>query len=250
MRFFPAIDVIDGRAVRLRQGDYGRAREFGSFGEILEVYLKAGVEGIHIVDLSGAREPANRTNRELILSTLAGAGPGLPLVELGGGLRSVEEIEEVLLAGVERVVLGTGLLAGDGFAKSIPAELRKRIVVSLDFREVDGVRQVAIDAWTRTLSTTLGEAVERFAGSGFDTFLVTNIARDGMANGPDLAVYRDLVHSFPVKVIASGGVRTAADLGALSGIGSGRGALDAVVVGTAVFEGRLGLEEGILACRA
>ncbi len=250
MKFLPAIDVIDGRAVRLRQGDYGRSREFGGFSEIFEGYLQAGVEGVHIVDLSGARDPGDWSNRKLILSVLAEAGSKLPLVEFGGGLRSLQEVEDVLSIGVERVVLGTGVLADNGFSGSVPSELKDRVVISLDFREVGGVRKVAVDAWTRTLSTTLSDAVKKFVDSGFKTFLVTNIGRDGMASGPDLAVYRDLLQAFPVALVASGGVRSSSDLLDLAGIDSGLGTMDAVVVGTAIFEGRLSLEEGILACKA
>ncbi|MEX6428954.1 MAG: HisA/HisF-related TIM barrel protein [Ferrimicrobium sp.] len=248
MRFFPAVDILGGQAVRLTQGDYSQVVQFGPVHEVVDDLLGHGVDALHLVDLDAAKDPSDHRNRELIADCVAHATARGVLVQVGGGIRDLEAVGELWGLGATRVIVGTAALEPDGWIFDVDPVMRSRLVVSLDFREVDGVPVVVVDAWRRASSMGLDEAVGHFARHGFSTQLITPVARDGMASGPDIDLYRYLVGTYPIALVASGGIRDVDDLRALAELESGPGHVDGAIVGTALYRGSLTVAEGIATC--
>jgi phosphoribosylformimino-5-aminoimidazole carboxamide ribotide isomerase len=248
MRFLPAIDMLDGQAVRLSQGDYAKATHFGAAMEAVERLLAQGIDALHLVDLNAARDPDDRSNLTTLSQCVSLAREHNVMVELGGGIRDLRMVFDLLALGVDRVIVGTSALEADSWVRGVDADLRSKLVVSLDFRTSEGESFVVVDAWRRTSAILLEDAVDDFAQAGFINQLITPVARDGMASGPDLELYRRLVSLYPVALIASGGVRDANDLADLAAIAAGVGYIEGAIVGTAIYSGSLSVAEGLQAC--
>ncbi len=248
MRFLPAMDVLDGQVVRLSQGDYAKATNYGAATEVIERLLAQGIDGLHLVDLNAARDPEDRGNLATLRRCISLARARNVMVELGGGIRDLGMVSDLLALGVDRVIVGTSALPPDSWVRRVDAELRSKLVVSLDFRMQDAQPMVVVDAWRRTSSVRLDEAVDDFAQAGFVTQLITPVARDGMASGPDLELYRRLVALYPIALIASGGIRDVKDLEDLAAVVPGIGRLEGAIVGTALYRGTLSVSEGLQAC--
>jgi phosphoribosylformimino-5-aminoimidazole carboxamide ribotide isomerase len=240
MQLFPAIDLRGGRCVRLYQGDYGRETVYGDDPVAqARAFADAGAPWVHVVDLDAARtgEPVNRP----VIAAIA-AAVEVP-VQVGGGVRDVAAADALFDAGVERVVVGTAALEDPAFVRTLAA--RRRVAVGLD---VNG-REVAVRGWIEGSGRTLDDVAAEFADAGVDALVVTQIARDGTLEGPDLDLYRELLASTPLEVVASGGVGTRAHLLALASLAEhGRG-LAGVIVGRALYEGRFTIHEAIVDAR-
>lgn len=239
---YPAIDIRDGRVVRLAQGDYAQETRYGDdpLAQI-EAYAAAGAQWLHLVDLDAARDGG------YTLAPLLGrirAGTGLR-VQTGGGVRTEDDVRRILDAGAERVVVGSLAVREPervlGWIESFGAE---RITVALDTRQGrDGVWQLPVHGWTEAAEATLDVLAARYAQGGLRHLLSTDIARDGMLSGPNLDLYAHLQALAPaLDVQASGGVRELADVRAAKARGCG-----GIVLGRALLEGRLDLAEA-LAC--
>ena len=248
MRFLPAIDMLDGQAVRLSQGDYAKSTNFGSAIEVIERLLIQGIDGLHLVDLNAARDPEDRSNLATLRQCISLTRAHDVMVELGGGIRDLGMVSTLLSLGVDRVIVGTSALQPGSWVRDIDLELRPKLVVSLDFRMQEAQPMVVVDAWRRTSGVQLEEAVDEFAQAGFVTQLITPVTRDGMASGPDLELYRHLVTLYPIALIASGGIRDVKDLEDLAAIAPGAGYLEGAIVGTALYRGTLSVLEGLQAC--
>jgi phosphoribosylformimino-5-aminoimidazole carboxamide ribotide isomerase len=240
MELFPAIDLHDGGAVRLVQGDFGRVRAYGDPLALARSYVAGGVSWVHVVDLDAARtgHPVNRA----IVVEIAGAVD--VRVQAGGGVRSAEDAEALLDHGVERVVLGTAALEAPGLVASLAERYPGRIAVGLDHRGTE----LAVRGWEQPSGTTLGAALDRLAGVDLGAVVVTAIDRDGMLAGPDLAGLGAVLEQSAHPVVASGGVRSPSDLEALASLESGGRRLAGAIVGTALVEGAMSVEEAIAAC--
>ena len=238
MDLLPAIDLRRGRVVRLRRGlDSERTTYDLDPAETLAAYGRAGVSLVHVVDLDAAfGEPPQRD----LVSTLV-AQPESPAIELGGGLRDAEAIEWAFAAGVSRVVV-TSLLVRDfeGFAAAVKAH-PQRVVAALD---VQG-RQVRHSGWTESAPTTLEEICERLRELPLAAVLVTDIDRDGMLEGPNLELAGEIGERCGAPAILSGGIRSVRDL--LAARSDPR--VGAAIVGKALYDGALGLEEALEAAR-
>lgn len=236
MTVFPALDLLGGRVVRLAQGNFQRATDYGTHpAEAAARWYRAGAEWIHVVDLDGARRGS-----PVHLGVLPGLrGTGLR-VQFGGGLRTEEAVEEAMRAGADRVLVGTRAVLDPAWLEQLCRRWADRVVVALDVR--DGF--VAVRGWTEAVPVSVEEAAERALAAGARRLLVTDTAADGMLAGPNFALYRRLV-SLPAKVVASGGVRHAEDVRALRDVG-----VDGVVVGRALYEGALSLEEALRSSRS
>ena len=231
----PAIDLRDGRIVRLRQGDF--AAETGYAGDppdIALAFASAGARWLHVVDLDGAR--AGEPRQLDLVAKIASAAAGRLAVELGGGLRSEEAVEAALAAGVDRVAIGTAAIRDPAFARRLVAlHGTSRIVASIDVR--DGL--ALGEGWRPGASGMAAEmAVERLAAAGVETFEVTAIERDGTLEGPDLALLGRLVALGRVSIIASGGVGTIRDV-----LDARDAGCSGAIVGRALYEGRIDLGE-------
>jgi phosphoribosylformimino-5-aminoimidazole carboxamide ribotide isomerase len=238
MLLIPAIDLRGGRCVRLYQGDFGAETRYEySPRELLAKYRALGASWVHVVDLDGARDGV-LANRDVIVDLAAQRGLKL---QVGGGIRSPDVIEDLISSGVERVVIGSAAVERPeeviAWASRFGAD---RICLALDVRhDSQGAPQVRTRGWKSGTATSLWDALQIYPAAAVRHVLCTDIERDGALTGPNLHLYRDAVERFPrIAWQASGGVRDAADLAALARIGAA-----AAVSGKALLEERIKPEE-------
>lgn len=230
----PAIDLKDGRCVRLTQGDFARSTVFGDDpAEIARRWASAGATRIHVVDLDGAKN--GRPMQLAVVRSIVRA-VDVP-VQLGGGLRSLAAVDAAFATGVERVILGSAALRDSSFLDACLERFDKRVAVGVDAR--DG--RVAVHGWVDVSDTDAVAFVRDVAGRGVSTIVYTDIGVDGMLTGPNLAAMRTMVEAVPgVDVIASGGVSQLDDVVALSRTGA-----LGVIIGKALYTGNVDLAEAI-----
>jgi len=233
MIVIPAIDLRNGRCVRLRQG---RKSDVTVYNEdplaVAREFAAAGAEMVHVVDLDGAFSQASSPNR-LIAKKIAETVP----VEFGGGIRSLDDVQELCDAGVERVVLGTLAAESTGSLKEFVSRFASRICVGIDAR--DG--RVMTRGWEAESPLMAVELAGTVADCGVERIIYTDIARDGMLVGPNIEQTLAVVRAANVRVTASGGVSSLDDLKRLRDAAQPR--LDSVIVGKALYEGKFTLEE-------
>jgi phosphoribosylformimino-5-aminoimidazole carboxamide ribotide isomerase len=238
MQVIPAIDLRAGRVVRLRQGDFANQQAYGDDSlEVARRWVAQGAERLHLVDLDGASagQPAQLAWLGPILS-----GAGVPC-QVGGGLRELEAARLTLAAGADRVILGTALLGGADVARPFIRALgASAVIAAIDVRDGLAVGQ----AWRPGGPTVPYEsALEGLWAGGVRRFAITAIDRDGMLDGPDLALLADARRRLPeARILAAGGVASLGDLAALAGLG-----LEGAIVGRALYEGRFSLPEAVSA---
>jgi phosphoribosylformimino-5-aminoimidazole carboxamide ribotide isomerase len=241
MQIIPAIDLLDGQCVRLHQGDYDQVTRFSDdpVAQALS-WQEQGAERLHLVDLDGARsgEPVNDAAIKAITAALA-----IP-VQLGGGVRSAERAEELLAAGLERVILGTVALEQPELVKQLARTHPGRIVVGIDAR--DG--QVATRGWLETSSIEATALARELSACGIAAIISTDIATDGTLAGPNLDALRAMAAASAVPVIASGGIGTLEHLLSLLPLQSL--GVSGVIVGRALYDGRVNLAEALQAIGA
>lgn len=230
MEVIPAIDLRGGQAVRLHQGDYAQETVYGDDPVAqARAFADAGAGWIHVVDLDAARTgvPENRD----VVAAIARA-VDVP-VQSGGGVRSIEAAHALFSAGVERVVIGTAALKDPDMVRALA--LDHRVAVGLDAKS----GEVATDGWLVGSGRTVLDVARSFADAGVDAFVVTDIARDGTLEGPDLVGLTEVLGAIPVDVIASGGVGTMDDLAALDAVEVSGRRLSGVIAGKAIYEGHV-----------
>jgi phosphoribosylformimino-5-aminoimidazole carboxamide ribotide isomerase len=241
MIIYPAIDLRQGRCVRLHQGQFDRETVYGDDPlEVARRFAAAGATWLHVVDLDGAKGGATAQS-ELIWKLTAGGAS----IQTGGGIRDAAAVAAHFDHGVARVVIGSLALSNPGLVKSwISGHGPERIVLALDVRPVgEHDYAIATHGWQQQTADDLFPVVKDFAAAGLRHLLCTDISRDGALEGPNLALYRRLKAQFPdIGVQASGGIARLADLRDLKDLGIG-----AAVIGKALYEGRFTLTEA-LAC--
>ncbi|MGE0094633.1 MAG: 1-(5-phosphoribosyl)-5-[(5-phosphoribosylamino)methylideneamino]imidazole-4-carboxamide isomerase [Alphaproteobacteria bacterium] len=236
MIVFPAIDLKDGRCVRLRQGAMDDATVYNDDPAAqARSFEEAGARWLHVVDLDGAvsGQPKNVSAVAAILKSVS-----MP-VQLGGGIRDRARIESWLEAGVRRVVLGTAAIANPDLVREAARAHPGRIVVGIDARK----GKVAVDGWTRATETTARELADALAGAGVAAIVYTDIDRDGVLGGPNIEATVALAKGLPVPVIASGGVSTIDDITALRA--REKDGIAGVIVGRAIYDGRVDLKRAL-----
>jgi phosphoribosylformimino-5-aminoimidazole carboxamide ribotide isomerase len=234
MILYPAIDILDGKAVRLAQGDYNAKTEYDRDPlEAAKRWVAAGARALHIVDLDGARtgQPANLAHVERIASAIE-----LP-VQLGGGLRSTASLDAALAAGASRVILGTAAFRDLEFLDAAISAHGERVVVSVDGRG----GKLAAAGWLEQTEIPVESAIEQLSARGVRRFVYSNIDRDGMLSGPDLDGARSVAAVVSGSFIYSGGVSSVADLEALAKLRQVN--LSGVIVGKAIYEGQFDIGE-------
>jgi phosphoribosylformimino-5-aminoimidazole carboxamide ribotide isomerase len=237
VQLYPAIDLRGGRVVRLHQGDYAAETVYGDDPvAVAKGYAAAGAGWIHVVDLDAAR--GRGSNRSLV-AAVAGA-VDIP-VQSGGGVRSPEDAQALLDAGVARVVVGTAAFRRPGFVDQLCARHPGRVAVDIGVA-ADG--RVVVQGWQEAVDERFGAALERFSGIGVVTFVVTSVAQDGTLEGPDLGVLQVALAATQVPIVASGGVGSLDDIRALAAVG-----VSGAIVGRALFEGRFTVEDAVALCR-
>lgn len=242
MELYPAIDLRDGRVVRLLRGAYGAETTYDDDPVARAVaFVGAGARWIHVVDLDAARtgQPVNLG----VIGAIAAAVTGCA-VEASGGVRSLEVAERVFDAGVARVVVGTAAVETPELVDALVDRWPGRVAVGVDVRG----GEVAVQGWTKGTGMDVVEVARRFEDQGVVALEATQILRDGTFDGPDVDLYADLLAATTLPVVASGGVGSLDDLAALAALSvDGRG-LAGAIVGRALYEGRFRLEEGLAAC--
>jgi phosphoribosylformimino-5-aminoimidazole carboxamide ribotide isomerase len=242
MQLFPAIDLRGGKCVRLFQGDYGKETVYGD-DPLAQArsFAAAGAPWIHIVDLDGARtgEAVNRA----VIERIAGE-VDVPL-QVGGGIRSRESAHALFTVGVARVVIGTAALENPALVRELAAT--RRVAVGLDVRG----REIAVRGWTEGSGRDLHEVAAELADAGVDALIVTQIARDGTLEGPDVEGLRALLDETAIPLIASGGVGNLEHLRILAAITAGSTGperrLAGAIVGRALYDGRFTLIDALAA---
>jgi len=253
MELYPAIDVRDGGAVRLTQGDFDRQVGYGDPLVLAQRFIEGGATWIHVVDLNAARTgvPHERETLARIVA-LAGAGNGNGVkVQTGGGIRTEADVAAVLGLGVARVVLGTAALEDPALAARCARRWPDQIAVGLDYvLRPDGVAEARGHGWEEGSGRTVPELLAVWAGEPIGAVVATAIARDGMLGGSDLDGLGALLAVTELPVIASGGVGSLDDLRALAALEVEGRTLAGAIVGKALVEERFGLDEAVAACTA
>jgi phosphoribosylformimino-5-aminoimidazole carboxamide ribotide isomerase len=225
----PAVDLLGKEAVRLERGEFDRvvAREADPVA-LVEHFVEAGAQLVHVVDLDGAR--SGRTRPELVRRLATAASPAR--IQASGGIRSPEDAERLLDAGAARVVVGTSAFAEPGALGRYAATLGDRLVVAVDVR----AGHVVTRGWSRQTDVTAAQAAERCAAAGVSRILCTAVDRDGTLRGPDLDLLAFVGERSGLPVLAAGGIRSASDLAAVEAAGC-----EGAIVGRALLQGRLPL---------
>lgn len=255
MDLYPAVDIRDGQAVRLTQGDFDRQTEYGDPVALARSFADAGAPWLHVVDLDAARsgKPVNRSTVIAIARSV-----GIP-IETGGGVRTEDDVAELLDGGVARVILGTAILDDPELARRAARRFPGRVAVGLDYRiDANGEAEVAIRGWEDGSGRTVADLLTELADVELAGVIVTAIERDGTLSGPDLGGLTGVLGATALPVIASGGVGSTADIATLAALfvdvegtsdgPGGRRRLAGVITGKALVDGQMTVEEGIAAC--
>lgn len=237
MYIIPAIDILDGKVVRLREGDYNQKTEYNvSIEDMIEQYRSNGTDFIHIIDLNGAK--GDFSNQQTLFNIIKKTDMK---VQYGGGIRTIEQVTNLLDAGIHRVIVGTQAISNPDFLPQLSEAFAKkddyanRIVIAIDV--LDEV--IKYSGWMESSPIKLMDYVDKCLALGFFRFLCTDINKDGKLGGTAIDLYKKLLdHSPMIKLIASGGVSSMEDIEELSQL-----PIRSVVVGKAIYENRISIEE-------
>lgn len=237
LTLLPAVDVADGQAVRLTQGAAGTETSYGSPLEAAMEWQNSGAEWIHLVDLDAA---FGRGSNFEILKEVTGA---LDIdVELSGGIRDDASLERALSTGCRRVNIGTAALENPQWCEEIIQKYSDRVAIGLDTREIDGEWRLRGRGWTSD-GGDLWEVLERLDSQGVSRLVVTDVSRDGMLNGPNIDLLRDVSAATDAPVVASGGISSLEDIKALREVVDE--GVDSAIVGKALYAGKFTLAEAL-----
>ena len=233
MLIFPAIDLYEGKAVRLYKGDYAQMTVYSENPvDVARDFAASGATCLHLVDLEGAKNgttPNLETIRGIIRETSL-------FTEVGGGIRTMDVVRAYLDAGVSRVILGTAAVSDEAFLREAVATFGERVAVGVDIK--DGC--VAIKGWTETSALDAFDFCEKLERLGVSTVICTDISKDGAMQGTNRELYRALSEKFSLQVIASGGVSTIDDVAHLASLD-----LYGAIIGKAYYTGAIKLEQAI-----
>jgi len=240
MKIYPAIDILGGKAVRLKQGRKAEATIYGDPLEMATKWVSKGAEWLHVVDLDGAFL-GKLKNLEL-LREMAAAVPNAK-IQVGGGIRSMSVVDSLLDAGLQRVVLGTAAVQDPGFVKQALTMQPHNIAVGIDV--LDG--SVQVSGWTKDSYLRAISLAKKLQDLGARLVIYTDISRDGVLEGPNVEATKEMLETTELSVIASGGVSSIEDVRHLAELDHWR--LDGVIIGKALYEGRIEFEEALANAR-
>ncbi len=233
MVIYPAIDLYQGKAVRLYKGDYAQMTVYSSHPEeIAADFVAQGAAHIHLVDLEGAKS-GTTPNLETVCRIKKETGA---FCEIGGGIRSMEIAQRYLSAGIDRVILGTAAVTDDGFLRGAVDRYGEKIAVGIDIK--DGF--VAVKGWTEKSSWEALDFCKKMQDTGVKTLICTDISRDGAMRGANHGLYRTLAQRFDMRIIASGGVSSIEDVRCLAALN-----IHGAIIGKAYYTGAISLSEAI-----
>ena len=238
MYLLPAVDILDGKAVRLSKGDYTAVTKYNDDPVAqAQEFEQLGATWLHVVDLNGAKSgiPENAEIIEKILTKT------LLKVEVGGGLRTLDACERLYQAGVTRMVLGTALVRDPEFAQAAIEKYGNALAAGIDAKG----GEVAVAGWIEGSGIAATDLAAKMAALGYRHLIYTDIARDGMQTGIEPEAYVRMAEAFGNPVIASGGVASVADIENLAAVA---GSIEGIITGRAIYEGTLGVVEGVAKC--
>ena len=237
MILFPAIDLFEGKAVRLYKGDYAQMTVYSEHPEeIARDFTACGATHIHLVDLEGARS-GETPNLDTVLKIRENTGL---FCEIGGGIRSMDIVDRYLGAGLDRVILGTAAVADENFLRRAVEKYGDKIATGADIR--DGY--VSVKGWTEQSGVTLEAFCEKMEEIGVSTVICTDISRDGAMRGTNREMYRMLSKKYRLNITASGGVSTLEDVRSLRAMN-----LYGAIIGKAYYTGDINLKEAVEVCK-
>ncbi|MBQ3007194.1 MAG: 1-(5-phosphoribosyl)-5-[Clostridia bacterium] len=235
MQIFPATDILGGKVVRLTKGDYNQVKIYAdSPAEMALEFMKDGATNLHMVDLDGAKDGLP-VNFDAIRE--AAKIEGL-FIEVGGGIRNMQRIEDYLSLGVKRVILGTAAIRNYPFVEEAVKEFGNAVAVGVDAKE--GL--VAVSGWQETTNVNSVEFCKKLRDTGVSTVIYTDISKDGMLSGTNLEIYRELSEIKGLDIVASGGITFADEIETLRETN-----IYGAIVGKAVYEGKLSLKDALAA---
>ena len=240
MKIYPAIDIMGGKAVRLKQGRKVDATVYGDPLEMAIKWVGRGAEWLHVVDLDGAF--SGRLEHLDLLSEMAAAIPDAK-IQVGGGIRNMTAVNSLLDAGIQRVVLGTAAVEHPEFVERALRDWPEQVAIGIDAR--DGNVQVA--GWTEDSRIRAIDLARKLQDLGARLVIYTDISRDGVLEGHNVAATKEMLESTALSVIASGGVSNIEDVRRLAELNHGR--LDGAIIGKALYEGLIGIEEALANAR-
>lgn len=236
MLVIPAIDLINGECVRLFQGDFKNIRIYSKNPvEVARKWEDMGAEWLHVIDLDGAKHGILKN-----LDIAAKIKKATKLkVEYGGGIRNIESLDSVVKSGIDRAIIGTRLLEDDSFFEKIKNKYENKFIISIDF---DSSGFVCKSGWQEKTEYNVADFVSYLAGKGVNEIIITSISRDGTLQGIDVKAIKEVIKIPDIKFIIAGGVLDINDILKLKSIG---GRISAVIIGKALYEGKIDLKEAI-----
>ena len=240
MLVIPAIDLKDGKCVRLKQGEMDDATEYDAPAEAAARWVDQGAERLHLVDLNGAF--AGKPMNASVVNEITSTYPDLD-VQVGGGIRDEDTVQAYLEAGVRYVIIGTQAITAPHFVEDICAEFPGHIIVGLDAKN----GKVATDGWSKLSNHDVIDMAQRFEEMGVEAIIYTDISRDGMMNGVNVEATVKLAQAIRIPVIASGGITNMSDIKALCEV-QDEGIMGAIT-GRAIYEGSLDFSEAYNYCK-
>lgn len=237
MRIIPAIDIIDGKCVRLTQGDYSTKKIYNEDPlEVAKMFEDAGIRYLHLVDLDGAK--AGRVINDKVLETLA-AKTGLN-IDFGGGVKSQQDINTVFSSGAMQVTIGSiAITQPPLFIEWLNKYGPGKIILGADCRQ----RKIMTQGWLNDSAIDVVDFIKAYVQKGIACVICTDISKDGMLEGPSFDLYTEILSGVPVKLVASGGISSIEDVQALKALGC-----EAAIMGKALYEGKINLKELAVLC--
>lgn len=233
MIIFPAIDIINGKVVRLQKGDYGKIKEYAQTPlEAAENFMRLGAAHLHVVDLDGAKS-GNADNSNVIEKIVQKCGM---FVEVGGGIRSFEQIEKYLNVGVKKIILGTIACKNFRFVVEAVNKFGDAIAVGIDAKN----NKVAVNGWTEVTEIDSLEFCKKLKEVGVSNVIYTDISKDGMLNGTNLEIYEVLCQTYYPKITASGGISDIKEIEKLNKMG-----VYGAILGKALYENKIDLKAAL-----
>ena len=240
MIVYPAIDIIDGKCVRLSRGDYSNKTIYSdNLESVVSSWLNKGTKFLHIVDLDGAKAGSPR-NIDSILK-IRKSFPDI-FIQIGGGIRNIDTIELYLANGINRIILGTKVLKDRDFILSVNKADRKSLAIDIAIRK----GQLAGEGWETTAKNDIGNFIEYFERNGIELFVVTDIKQDGMMQGINTESIESVLKFISTKAIISGGVTSTEDIQSILKMNPSK--IDGFIIGKALYENAIDLEEAISEC--
>lgn len=239
MIILPAIDIIDGEAVRLTRGDFESKKKYsGDPVKTALIWKEKGAQWLHIVDLDGAKYGICKN---LQIAAKIKEKTGLK-VEYGGGIRDMQMLKEVLNTGIDRAILGTKVLEDKALLKEAGSMFGKRLIISLDFSATGKIYK---DGWQKETRLNIFDHAASLKSEGISEIIITNISRDGTLLGPDIGIIEKVLQESGLNLIIAGGITTVDDIKKLKDLKNP--AISGVIIGKALYEGTISLEEALLA---